>query len=331
MAERPIDQWSRLRGVGEGDGALEVPSLSSGVETGFGPIRFAIGPRGEPRLMVPCGAGTAVHGPRANGNLSVTLSRYDVSGSKVLFVDVMCINRALDTVFAELANEVVHRVADGLAPADAVDGTIADFRDLLKNASSPEIPEERIVGLIGELLVLQRLVRVSPHAVESWTGPHEQRHDFRRGNCAIEVKTSSRADTTVVTISSSQQLAAPDSGSLLLVHVNIERADGGALSVARLASDIAKTVKSSHWPAALAAVGCDDPIAPEWNRVSYALESMTGYRVELGFPRITPSQFLDGRLPDGIESLVYSVDLRAAGDFRLAKPDLDAALVGFAS
>jgi len=332
VVERPIDQWNRLRGVGEGDGALEVPSLSSGVETGFGPIRFAIGPRGEPRLMVPCGTGTAVHGPRANGNLSVTLSRYDVSGSKVLFVDVMCINRALDTVFAELANEVVHRIADGRAPADAVDGTIADFRDLLKNPASPEIPDERIVGLIGELLVLQRLVGVSPRAVESWTGPHEQRHDFRRGNRAIEVKTSSRADAALVTISSSEQLAVPDGGSLLLVHVKIERADGGALNVKQLVSNIADHgAQSSVLKVALAALGCEDATAPEWNRLSYALESISGYRVEPGFPRITPGQFADGRLPDGIRSLAYSVDLRSARDFRLAQGDLDAALVEFAS
>lgn len=332
VAERPIDQWNRLRGVGEGDGALEVPSLSSGIETGFGPIRFALGPRGEPRLMVPCGAGTSVHGPKGNGNLSVTLSRYNVSGSMVLFVDVMCINRALDSVFAELADEVVHRVADGHAPADAVEGTIADFRDLLKNPASPEIPEERIVGVIGELLVLQRLVRVSPRAVESWTGPYEQRHDFRRGNRAIEVKTSSRADATLVTISGGEQLAAPEAGSLLLVHVKIERAEGGALCVARLVSEITDCgAQSSVLKTALASIGCKDATAPEWNRVSYALESMSGYCVEPGFPCITPSRFTDGRLPDGIRSLTYSIDLRSARDFLLAPNDLDAALVEFAS
>lgn len=326
MADRPIDRWTRLRNNSEGDGAIEVPSLSSGVDTGFGPVRFAIGPEGQPRLMVPCGPGATFKGEPSNGKLSVAMSRYDVAGRKTLFVDVMCIERALDAVFAELADEIVHRVASGQASVDAVDGTISDFRDLLRDTQRCEIPEEKILGLIGELVVLRSLASISPRAIEAWTGPYEQRHDFRRHKHAIEVKTSSRADSTLVSISSCEQLSEPAGGSLVLVHLNLERAEGGQLSVSELSSEIvASGISRQSLGEALAAMGCLDADSFEWNRLRYELEGVSGYRVAPGFPRITSEQFPESTLPDGIESIVYSIDLRAARQFLLSEAGLSSA------
>lgn len=332
VTERPIDRWARLRSTGEGDGSIEVPSLSTGIETGFGPVRFAIGPKGEPRLMVPCGAAASLKGEASSEKLSVAMSRYDVAGRKVLFVDVMCNERSLDAVFAELADEIVHRVASGEASVDAVEGTILDFRDLLRDAGREEIPDQKILGLIGELVVLRRMVRLSPGAIDAWTGPYEQRHDFRRRGHAIEVKTSSRADASSVSISSLEQLCEPVGGSLLLVHIKVERANYGQLSVSRLSSDIVCAgVSRATLEKALGAIGCVDPDLPEWNRIQYELESMEGYRVASGFPRITSMQFPDGIPPDGIESVVYSIDLSSARRFLLSGEDMGKELSKVAS
>lgn len=327
MSDRPIDRWVRLRCNGEGDGAIEVPSLSSGVETGFGPVRFAIGTQGQPRLMVPCGSGTSLKADASNGKLAVTLSRYEVAGRKTLFLDVMCIDRSLDAVFAELADEMVHRVAGGQAPVDAVEGTISDFRDLLHDGERLEIPEHKVLGLIGELVILRALAKNSPQALDAWTGPYEQRHDFRRREHAIEVKTSSRADAVSVSISSCEQLAEPAGGSLVLVHVNVERADSGQLSISGLSADIiASGVPGLALEKALAAMGCLDRDSSAWNRTRYELEKISGYRVAPGFPRITSGQFPGSVLPEGIESISYSIDLRVARQFLLSNDELDIAL-----
>lgn len=332
MNERPIERWMRLRGTGTGDGAIEVPSISSGVETGFGPIRFAIGPEGQPRLMVPCGPGAMPKGEASNGNLAITMSRYDVAGRKTLFIDVMCIERGLDPAFAELADEIVHRVASGNGPVDAVEGTIADFRDLLRDGEQQDVPDHQILGLIGELLVLRSLVRIGPQAIEAWTGPYEQRHDFRRREHAIEVKTSARADATSVSISSCEQLAEPSGGSLVLMHVKVERADAGDLSVSDLSTEIVGCGASRQLlEKALAAMGCLDPHALGWNRLRYALEEVNGYRIGPGFPKITSAQFPGGFLPEGIESVSYSIDLRAATAFQLSDSELRVELSRIAS
>lgn len=332
MTERSIDRWTRLRSTGEGDGSIEVPSLSSGIETGFGPVRFAIGPEGQPRLMVPCGSGASLKKEASNGKLSVSMSRYDVAGRKTLFLDVMCIDRALDAVFAELAEEIVHRIGTGQAPVGAVEGTISDFRDLLRDAEQPVVQDEKILGLVGELVVLHRLACISPQALDAWTGPYEQRHDFRRREHAIEVKTSSRADATSVSISSCEQLAEPAGGSLMLVHLHVERAEGGQLSVSWLSSEIvACGVQRKSLGKALAAMGCLDPDSPEWNRIRYELEKISGYRVAHGFPRITSGQFPGGMLPEGIGSIVYSIDLQAARHFLLSDGEVNAGFARIAS
>lgn len=315
----------RLQSTGQGDGAIVVPSIPSAVETGFGPIRFAIGPNGQPRLMVPCGPGVSLGEVTSSSNLSVSLSRYDLGGRSSLFIDVMCNERALDSVFAELADEIVHRIAGGLGPVDAVEGTIRDFRNLLHDAESQEVTTQQIVGLIGELVVLRSLARLSSKALEAWVGPHEQRHDFRRREHAIEVKTTARADATSVTISSVEQLSEPVGGTLALVHVSIERADGGRLSVSDLCTEIIANGVARHdlWKA-LALMGCLDAAAPEWNRIRYELNGVTGYQVTDKFPRITPLEFSNNTLPEGIESVVYSIDLRSATNCRLRTDELEA-------
>lgn len=329
---RPADQWERLRESSVGDGTIEVPSHSSGIETGYGPIRFALGPQAQPRLLVPCGPGALLKRTAAGRNLAVSLARFDVANGSTLFVDILCLEPALDAVFAELAGEVVHRVGAGCGPVDAVEGTITDFRDLLHSGDDREVPYSQILGLVGELLVLRSLVHMSPGAIEAWTGPDEQRHDFRQREHAIEVKTSSRADSTTVAISSCEQLAEPAGGTLILVHVCLERTDNGELSVSTLVTDIvAAGCPRPKLIRVLSGVGCTNPEADLWNRLRFSVERISGYRVVSGFPRITSRLFPRGLLPDGIETVSYTLDLDAARDFRLTEGELENAYARVAS
>jgi hypothetical protein len=246
-----------------------------------------------------------------------------------MFIDIMNTDRGLDPVFAEIADEILHRISNSTAPLGAVEGTIADFRELLREAGDQSVADSKIYGLIGELVVLRNLAQITPAAVEAWTGPYDQRHDFRRRKNALEVKTSSRADATTISISSCEQLSEPVGGSLTLVHLRVERADKGDLFVAGLVSDIlACGVAKMSLEKGLAAVGCLNPSSPEWNRIRCDLEGLAAYRVGPGFPRITAAQFPKEQLPEGIKSIVYTIDLRAAQRFLMRDRDRDAAFQG---
>jgi hypothetical protein len=133
-------------------------------------------------------------------------------------------------------------------------------------------------------------------------------------------------------ISSVDQLSEPIDGTLILVDVKIERAEGGELSVARLYSDIVGLgVSVESFAVSLEALGCRDPASPEWNTVEFALESVAGYRVTEGFPRITSAQFPAGTLPEGIQTVTYSVDLGSARPFLLSDAELDEVFAKFVS
>lgn len=327
MIKRAIERWRRLKASGGGDGVIEVPSIDSGISTGYGTARYAIGAQGQPRVLVPIGGLTSTRALASTPKLSVSMTNYLVSGKGTLFIDIMCLDRALDLVFAELAEEILRRINEGHPPLKAVMASIDDFRELLKETSHSEIPESVILGLVGELEVLRRLTICNEAAVESWTGPYELRHDFRVGVHALEVKTSGRSDATRVSIHGIDQLAPPAGGTLHLAHVCLERADSGPLSVStifdsliRLGADKALLRKG------LDVLECSDPHSEEWNRLTFTLEGLKLYCISEGFPRIITSSFAEGSLPKGITALEYQIDLSHAQPFELSPADCELAI-----
>lgn len=324
MSEHPLHHWARLRVSGEGDGVLEVPSIDSGLPTGFGNVRFAIGEKSQPRLLVPVGPGERAMNLPSTSKLVVTVAHFQVSGRKTPFLDVMSLDRSLDGVFAELAEEVLRRIEAGHAPLQSVTHTIQDFRELLKEEPRAPVPLSKVLGLVGELWVLSQMTPHSRAAVTAWVGPFEQRHDFRRGLRAIEVKTSGRSDATRISIHGIDQLEPPTGGQLLLVHVRAERNKGGDLSVAALWHHLlAAGTDDDELLRRLAANGCEDPLNPEWNAVSFSIHDHSAYTVEPGFPRISSGSLPGGQLPRGVSSLQYEVDLSLADRYKLSPPDLE--------
>ncbi|MDQ3768027.1 MAG: PD-(D/E)XK motif protein, partial [Actinomycetota bacterium] len=64
------------------------------------------------------------------------------------------------------------------------------WRRFLVSAAGPP-GRDRLAGVFGELLVLLDLVTSDPRRrVDAWVGPFGSRHDLRRGDLAIEVKTT---------------------------------------------------------------------------------------------------------------------------------------------
>lgn len=330
MIEGPWEGWKALRQAGKGDGTLEVPSRTTGVETGFGPARYALGPAGELRLLIPCSLGSQRRNLGATPKLDVSVVRYQLGGKQAPFVDLMCTDGSLDAVFAELVSEVLSRLEAGNSPEDATAGTISDFRELLISDARGEASRSAIIGLLGELHVLSLLSLRSPNAVRAWTGPFELRHDFRRGLLAIEVKTSARSNATSVSINGSDQLLAPASGQLVLLHVRLEQADGGEIRLEALFENLISIgVDRKQLLKGLAETGCIDPSDAAWNRLAFSMQGCDSYRVAGGFPRIASDLFVDGAFPDGVSDLRYQVDLGHAAECRMTETELDRYLEEF--
>ena len=316
-AENSPQRWNSLRQGGHESIGLEIPTLDTGVDTGFGTVRWALGGRGEPRLLLPVRQTEVVHDVDVSDALTITTATYHLGSTAIRYIDVSCSFPALEAVFGEVADEIIRRIRDGEAAQVSCRTTLEDFRALL-TSSSAEIDSQRISGLVGELLLLRDLLRMDARSWLLWRGPLMERHDFRAEALAIEVKTSSRVSDLSVRISAIDQLQEPAGGELVLCLSQLERAPGGELTVASLASEV---LGAASEPLSvrqlLASVGCPDPTSDAWNRLAFRSEGQMYYEVRDDFPRVVPGAFAAGTVPAGIGELSYVLDLASAGEFQI--------------
>lgn len=308
-------RWNVLRaGHVDGDG-LGIPSLPLGATTKAGPVRLAVGSGGEARLLVPLAAGEKTGALETGSALKIGLTTLTHGQRAIRFLDVVCTSPDLEAVFGEVVDDIIRRLADRKDGIAAVAGAIYDFRELLIPPAGSEIDRPRVVGLVAELVVLNRLLDISPSAWRCWRGPAGDRHDFRARDVSLEVKTSLGAGAHEVTINGVDQLEPPAGGSLHLAHLVLEAVEGGLLTVASLGD---RTLLRADDPAGLrallAAVGCTDVHDAGWNRFAFRAEAERLYRVGPGFPQIAPSSFVGGRIPAGIVDATYRIDLGHASD-----------------
>ena len=305
--------WNVLRaGHLDGDG-LGIPSLSIAAKTQAGPVRLAVGSSGEARLLVPLTTGEKIGSLETGGSLQIGVTTLTYRQRAIRFLDLVCKSPDLEGVFGEVVDDIVRRLADRKDGVEAVVGAINDFRELLVPPAGKDVDRSRVVGLVAELVVLNRLLDISPSAWRCWRGPAGDRHDFRARDNSLEVKASLGAGARRVTINGIDQLEPPARGSLYLAHLVLEAVEGGLLTVASLGDRaLLRADDPAGLRALLAAVGCTDVRDAAWNRSAFRAEAERLYRVGPGFPRIAPSSFVGGLVPAGVVDATYRIDLGLA-------------------
>lgn len=316
--EDPGEQWRLLRSGGHEPSELSVPTRPSRVTAPDGPARYALGGNGEPRLLIPVPDSARLpEFPKAAALRVLDASLSSKRGTH-RFLDIWCLRGELESVFSEVAHEVLRRIHSGSRASTAVRQTLEDFRNLFVLQPRGQPSEKQIRGLVGELLQLRSVLERSRFAWRLWRGPLGDRHDFRANELSMEVKTSARAVGAALTINGLEQLQAPSGGRLVLLHIALETVQGGTLNVESLAAETTELADQPEEVRALiAASGCDHPGDPEWNRFAFRQESRACYRVEAGFPRIVASDFSNGAAPQGVLSVTYDIDLGNAAEFRM--------------
>jgi hypothetical protein len=134
------------------------------------------------------------------------------------FLEIRCLSPTINRQFYLFATAVADRVSEYKeTPQEAVDLELRNFGALLQEKYSLSI--ERQIGLLGELLVLERLVvSEGPFAVDAWIGPQGEPHDFKIGNREFEVKTTS-GTRRIHVINGLKQLTPSPECSLFILSV----------------------------------------------------------------------------------------------------------------
>jgi hypothetical protein len=286
--------------------ASEVLLASLPVTTPAGDLMAAVDHDGTQHILVPVPPGTPVAPDRRSK--SVTLARRElmVQGSRRLFIDVACQRVELRDVFERLAAEICERV---LARPDEYrvipQLTLSRWRQLLEAGREP-LRESGLVGIYGELWVLRQMVAEDPlRRIDHWVGPDRAVHDFRRGNAAVEVKTSTARSGRVVEIHGVEQLALPPAGCLWLVYLRLGESSIGT-TLRQLIDEIEELgVDPATFEQLLSRTG----ISGDSDTRPYEVREELRFRVDDDFPRVVPDSFTGDRVPEGVLNLNYQLDL----------------------
>lgn len=120
-------------------------------------------------------------------------------------------------------------VSDSLDALEIIYSVCSTYSKFFSKRCQTNLSPLEEQGLFGELLVLRRVIEEKgDDAIKSWMGPDRSRHDFVfSGNKAIEVKTTLKQTTKIVTISNSVQLENTAGAPLYLMLIVLEKNPSG--------------------------------------------------------------------------------------------------------
>lgn len=255
-------------------------------------------------LRLPAGGGFEVRRiPGADwetGREAIALVR-DLEGAQDLFA-MMAVN-VLRYV------ETMHQTGSRIV-LDAFLLRVREWQDFMTNRRRKPLSPERQVGLMGELLMLERIgehLRHDALALGCWQGPMKGAQDIHLENGAIEVKSTVRTGNFVARINSIEQLDTERFPMFLVAFRFDANEDGRTLpeAVVSLRERMMAAGVASQCEALLALAGYFDEHADQYGRRLTQME-VRCLPVNGDFPCLRRST-----LPAPIRRTVYDIDIDA--------------------
>lgn len=231
------------------------------------------------------------------------------------FLEVIIDDPSLFTGAYPVLRAVVDRIQlDGVELMSALSSTIRLLDQLLRRDVSLSI--EREIGLLGELLVLQRLCsRLEiPDAIAAWRSSESEEHDFSIFGLDLEVKTTS-AERRMHWIASLTQLVPTGQRPLWLLSHQVTRAGAGnGQSLREVIAEVRDIVGDDQtreiFERRLAAAGWSEAHERSVRDPWLLRAPPQAYLIGGDFPRLTPSLLAEAeislvRIPD----VRYRIDL----------------------
>ena len=227
--------------------------------------------------------------------------------------------------FYVLVGDIITRLDGGAAPEQATGEAIQSWRDLLRERA--RLSHEEELGLWGELWFLEFMLdNGHANALEAWTGPLGDPHDFRFGALEVEIKTSS-GTRRHHTISSLEQLIPSRGSRLHLVSILVAPTSNDAGSSLRLSVNRLRAKMSGSgralFEARLLQVGYDAEDESAFNRHFVLRVAPLSVPVDEKCPVLGRPQLERGCGPQAAIRILragYTIDIEGLGtDLRAAE------------
>ena len=294
----------------------DMKLLESGVGSPWGDILLGVDMRGRRHLVVPAPADATEEREDSTRGIRIEVRPYISGGAERLYCDVSCRLEELNDMFTAIAQDMIGKLQDREleSPFAGCVRVLERWRRLLERVPTRLMSRNAQAGLIGELMFLERLVDRSLKAIELWVGPEGGRHDFVSEALDVEVKTSLSEEQRRIHVQSLEQLDIPESADLYLYFVRLREPTGQGISIPDLVDGLlVKGVNAGKLHESLSHVGYSPVDRDGYATTRFEAVEESLFRVDdNGFPRLTRDS-LSGRVPRGVVSLGYDVDLDLAG------------------
>ena len=209
--------------------------------------------------------------------------------------------------------EVAELLGAGHPPGDAGRAALQNWRELLARPAGTPLTADALVGLFGELEVLELLLD-HDGKLEWWTGWQKDHVDFRIPGLAIEVKSTTSSEYRRVKIHGLQQLADPEDGSdLILALRRLDHSPQGR-SVPDLTDSLcAKGIARSSLLECLSRVGYFESHRPQYEEIRFVSLELALREVNENHPRLT-SEALSKVNLNHIDRVDYELNLNDEHD-----------------
>jgi hypothetical protein len=280
------------------------------------PVQLATTPNCTLRIDPPADQlelWTPAEGPEpdvtALSRLSVAIETLDGGVWFVLTIDA----RGAHFEAYSLIAAIVDDLAAGRPFHVATTRSVATYRDLLSGRS--RLSEEQAIGMIGELLVLEHLLKTAGEvpAMTSWVGPGAEEHDFALPEVDAEVKTTLGERRSHI-ISTETQLDASPHRPLWLISIQLTRA-GNAPDGFGLADIVGRIQTRLHtagdaYVGHLRSLGWQDSDAELYRERYLYRTHPAAYLIDGGFPALTRAR-IDAVVPRAelVGPVSYRVDV----------------------
>lgn len=167
------------------------------------------------------------------------------------------------------------------------------WKKLFQRASGKDVSKEKLMGVFGELTVLQDIIAPKyglNTAIQAWGGPDMQSKDFTLNDTWFEVKTIG-VNVDSIHISSLAQLSSDCVGHLAVVRAETVSPEfrGNKSAVIDIINQILLSVSDERienlFIRKIQGLGID--VFGKETSFKFDIKSVKVYRVEEGFPRIT--------------------------------------------